>query len=151
MQSKINFKAEKGKRYMLEIVSDGMQTVFLTDDAEEADRFFERMKNSGYDIENIDGNRIWTMELNVNGLVLIMSEANDGTLVLNGKQYDLKNVRRMTLHNFKEKWIEIEFRKEAPGYGKTVRCPIYVQKQYNELSDFLEDGGRADIGLKSCD
>ncbi len=145
MPNKTNFKAEKEKRYMLETVSDGMQTVFLTDDADEADRFFERMKNSGYDIENIDGDRLWTMELDVTGLVLIISEANDGTIVLSGKQYDLKNVRRMTLHNFKKKWIEIEFRKEAPGYGKTVRCPIYDQKQYDALSNFLEDGGRAAI------
>lgn len=151
MPNKTNFKAEKGKRYMLETVSDGMQTVFLTDGADEADRFFERMKNSGYDIENIDGDRLWTMELDINGLVLIMSEANDGTLVLNEKQYDLKNVRRMTLHNFKEKWIEIEFRKEVPGYGKTVRYPIYDQEKYDALSDFLEDGGRVAIGLESCD
>lgn len=40
MPNKTNFKAEKGKRYMLETVSDGMQTVFLTDGADEADRFF---------------------------------------------------------------------------------------------------------------
>lgn len=150
MLNKNNFKAEKEKRYMLETVSDGMQTVFLTDDENEADRFFERMKNSGYDIENIDGDRLWTMELDINGVVLIMSEANDGMLVLNGKQYDLKSVRRMTLHDFKKKWIEIEFRKETPGYGKTVRCPIYDQTQYDALSDFLEDGGRAIIGSESC-
>lgn len=62
-----------------------------------------------------------------------------------------KYVRIMTLYNFKEKWIEIEFRKEAPGYGKTVRRQIYDQKQYDDvLSDFPEDGGQAIIESEGC-
>lgn len=142
--SKIGFKVRKGKRYMLETVSGEDQTVFLTDSADEADAFWKRMQNSGYDIVRIGFDRFWTMEMCDGGPVLVMSEAPKGTVEINGKEYDLKSVRRMTLHDSEStRWIEVKFRDEAPGYGRIVRRAVSSDEQCGALSNFLEEGGRA--------
>ena len=141
--NEIDFKVKKGKSYMLETVSGEDQTVFLTDSVDEANAFWQRMKNSGYDIVRIGFDRMWTMEMCDGGPVLVMSEAPKGTIEINGKEYDLKNVRRMTLHDSDEsRWIEVEFKNEAPGYGRIVRRVVSSDDQYRALSDFLEEGGR---------
>ena len=145
--SEIDFKVRKGKRYMLETVSGEDQTVFLTDSANEADAFWMRMKNSGYDIVYIGSGRLWTMEMCDGGPVLVISKAPKGTVEINGKEYDLRSVRRMTLHDSENsRWIEVEFRDEAPGYGRIVRRAVSGDDQYRALSDFLEDGGRTVFG-----
>lgn len=144
--SEIDFKVRRGKRYMLETVSGEDQTVLLTG-ADEADAFYERMKNSGYDIVYIGSGRLWTMEMCDGGPVLVISKAPKGTVEINGKEYDLRSVRRMTLHDSENsRWIEVEFRDEAPGYGRIVRRAVSGDDQYRALSDFLEDGGRTVFG-----
>lgn len=144
--SEIDFKVRRGKRYMLETVSGEDQTVLLTG-ADEADAFYERMKNSGYDIVYIGSGRLWTMEMCDGGPVLVISKAPKGTVEINGKEYDLRSVRRMTLHDSENSlWIEVEFRDEAPGYGRIVRRAVSGDDQYRALSDFLEDGGRTVFG-----
>lgn len=145
--SEIDFKVRRGRRYMLETVSGEDQTVLLTDSTDEANAFWRRMKNSGYDIVRIGFDRFWTMEMCDGGPVLIMSEAPKGTVEINRKEYSLESVRRMTLHDSESsRWIEVEFKAEAPGYGRIVRRAVSSDDQYKALSDFLEDGGRTVFG-----
>lgn len=145
--SEINFKARRDRRYMLETVSGEDQTVLLTDSADEANAFWKRMQNSGYDIARIGFDRFWTMEMCDGGPVLVMPEAPKGTVEVNGKEYDLKNVRRMTLHDSENtRWGEVEFKDEAPGYGRIVRRVVSSDEQCGALSDFLEEGGKAVFG-----
>lgn len=145
--SEIEFKARKGRHYMLETVSGEDQTVLLTNNVDEAEAFYKRMKNSGYDIVYIGSGRLWTMEMCDGGPVLVISKAPKGTIEINGKEYDLKSVRRMTLHDSENtRWIEVEFKAEAPGYGRIVRRAVSSDEQCGALSDFLEEGGRVVFG-----